>query len=209
MNKSQIEEIFVRFQAVNAQPLIELNYTTPYTLLIAVVLSAQSTDKTVNKVTKELFKVADTPQKILALGEEKLKNFIKIIGLYNTKAYNIITLSQILIEKFNSVVPDNIDDLQSLPGVGRKSANVILNSIFGQHTIAVDTHVLRVSNRIGFCNTKNVLATELALERQIPSHFRKHAHHWLVLHGRYICKAKKPICTQCIIKELCQYENKS
>ena len=209
LSQNQVEEIFIRFQANKARPLIELNYTTPYTLLVAVVLSAQSTDKTVNKVTEKLFKIADTPQKILSLGEEKLKSFIRVIGLYNAKAANIIALSTMLIEKFNNVIPDNLEDLQSLPGVGRKSANVILNSVFGQHTIGVDTHVFRVANRIGLCQAKNVLATELALEKRVPSHFKKYAHHWLVLHGRYICKAKKPMCSHCIIRDLCQYENKS
>ncbi|AEI88590.1 endonucleaseIII [Candidatus Midichloria mitochondrii IricVA] len=146
---------------------------------------------------------------MVELGEEALKNFIRMIGLYNSKAKNIIASSKILIEKFNSVVPDNLEDLQSLPGVGRKSANVILNSIFEKNTIGVDTHVFRVSNRVGLCQTKNVLATEMELEKKIPDRFKSYAHHWLVLHGRYICKAKKPLCSQCIINGICQYENKT
>lgn len=191
LNQKQIEEIFTRFEAAKEKPSIELDYSSPYTLLVAVVLSAQSTDKTVNKVTEKLFKVSDTPEKMLELGETELKNFIKIIGLYNSKAKNIIALSKILIKKFNSVVPDDLEDLQSLPGVGRKSANVILNSIFEKDTIGVDTHVFRASNRIGLCQTKNMLATELELERKIPEHFKRYAHHWLVLHGRYVCKADR------------------
>ncbi|MFV9927943.1 MAG: endonuclease III [Candidatus Midichloria sp.] len=209
LNQKQIEEIFTRFATVKEKPLIELDYSTPYTLLVAVVLSAQSTDKTVNKATEKLFKVSDTPEKMVELGEEALKDFIRIIGLYNSKAKNIIALSKILIEKFNSVVPGNLEDLQTLPGVGRKSANVILNSIFEQNTIGVDTHVCRVSNRIGLCQTKNVLATEMELEKKIPDRFKRYAHHWLVLHGRYICKAKKPLCSQCVINDICQYENKT
>lgn len=209
LNQKQIEEIFTRFATVKERPLIELGYSTPYTLLVAVVLSAQSTDKAVNKATEKLFKVSDTPEKIVELGEEALKNFIRMIGLYNSKAKNIIALSKILIEKFNSVVPDNLKDLQSLPGVGRKSANVILNSIFEKNTIGVDTHVFRVSNRVGLCQTKNVLATEMELKKKIPDRFKRYAHHWLVLHGRYICKAKKPLCSQCIINDICQYENKT
>ncbi|MDJ1257142.1 MAG: endonuclease III [Candidatus Midichloria sp.] len=209
LNQKQIEEIFTRFTTVKERPLIELDYSTPYTLLVAVVLSAQSTDKIVNKVTQKLFKVSDTPEKMVELGEEALKNFIRMIGLYNAKAKNIIALSKMLIEKFNSVVPDNLEDLQSLPGVGRKSVNVILNSIFEKNTIGVDTHVFRVSNRVGLCQTKNVLATEMELEKKIPDRFKRYAHHWLVLHGRYICKAKKPLCSQCIINDICQYENKT
>lgn len=209
LSKKQLIEIFTRFEVAKETPLIELNYTSPYTLLIAVVLSAQSTDKTVNKVTLKLFEKNNTPERILELGEENLKNFIKSIGLYNSKARNIIKLSRMLIEKFSSTVPDNLKDLQLLPGVGRKSANVILNSIFGKHTIAVDTHVFRVSNRIGLCKTKNPLETELALEKIIPDNFKKYAHHWLVLHGRYICKARKPLCSKCIINDICTYENKT
>jgi len=205
----KIEEIFNRFKNFNPSPKIELDYHNHYSLLIAVVLSAQSTDKAVNTVTKELFKVADTPEKMIQLGEERLKTFIKKLGLYNNKAKNIILLSTRLVEHFNSIVPNDSNQLQSLPGVGRKSANVILNSLFDKLTIGVDTHVFRTANRIGLCSAKNVLATEKTLDKIIPSNFKKHAHHWLVLHGRYICKSRKPECKKCIINDICLYEKKS
>jgi endonuclease-3 len=205
MNKKTLNEIFSRFAENKPNPRIELDYTSPYTLLIAVVLSAQSTDKGVNRATPALFAVADTPQKMVKLGLEKLKQHIKTIGLYNAKGANIIALSQMLIDKYNSEVPDDFEELQKLPGVGRKSAKVMLHSIWNQPVIAVDTHVFRVSNRIGLCNEKNPLKTELALEKNIPMQWKDKAHHWLVLHGRYVCKARKPECDRCLINDLCNY----
>jgi endonuclease III len=209
INNRQVEEIFTRFQVALPEPLIELDYTSPYTLLVAVILSAQATDKSVNKVTKDLFSVADTPQKMVQLGEENLKKYIRSIGLFNSKASNIIAMSKMLLRDFNATVPSTLKELESLPGVGRKSANVILNSVFREGTIAVDTHVFRVANRIGFCNTKNVLATELALEKLVPLQFKLYAHHWMVLHGRYICKARSPACMKCLINDLCKYDKKT
>ena len=200
--------MFLIFQESSPQPKIELIHINPYTLLVAVILSAQSTDKGVNKATQSLFQLVQTPAQMVSLGEEKLKLYIKSIGLFNSKASNIIAMSKILCEQFDSMVPDNLADLESLPGVGRKSANVILNSIFGKHTMAVDTHVFRVSNRIGLCKTKTPIATERALNAIIPDKFKLYAHHWLVLHGRYICKAKKPSCATCLIKDLCRYDHK-
>jgi endonuclease-3 len=208
MTPSKINEIFTRFSQNRSAPKIELHYCTPYELLIAVVLSAQSTDKGVNRVTPDLFEVAPTPAKMVELGEEKLKTYIKTIGLYNNKAKNIILLSKILVEKYDGIVPGNFEDLCSLPGVGRKSANVMLNSIWGQHTIAVDTHVFRVANRIGLCKATTVLATELALLKKIPDKWKNYAHHWLVLHGRYTCKARKPECGKCLINDLCAFKDK-
>lgn len=209
MNKKNINEIFSRFAENKPNPRIELDYTSPYTLLVAVVLSAQSTDKGVNKATPALFKVADTPEKMVKLGLDKLKTYIKTIGLYNAKGANIIALSQMLIDKYNSEVPADFEELQKLPGVGRKSAKVMLHSIWNQPVIAVDTHVFRVSNRIGLCNEKNPLKTELALEKNIPMQWKDKAHHWLVLHGRYVCKARKPECERCLINDLCNYYSKS
>ncbi len=213
INKSQIDKIFLIFKTQNPEPKTELEYTNHYTLLVAVVLSAQSTDIGANKATKKLFAIADTPEKMLKLGEEKLKKYINTIGLYNNKAKNVIALSKILLEKFNSQVPESLEILQSLPGVGRKTANVVLNCAFGHPTIGVDTHVFRVSNRIGLANGKNiekdVLKTELALLKNIPKKWQQHAHHWLILHGRYVCTAKKPKCVECKIRELCQFRNKT
>ena len=207
ITQQKINEIFKRFNAKNPNPKIELNYINNYTLLIAIVLSAQSTDIRVNQITKKLFEMVDCPEKMLQFGEENLKNRIKSIGLYNTKAKNIIALSKKLLDDRYNDIPCNFDYLISLPGVGRKSANVILNSIFGELTIGVDTHVFRVSNRIGLTKAKNVLQTEKQLIEIIPKNFLKDAHHWLVLHGRYICKAKKPICNNCHINHLCKYYN--
>ncbi len=207
INKSQINKIFSILQRQNPQPKTELEYTNHYTLLVAVVLSAQSTDIGVNKATKKLFAIADNPKKMLKLGEEKLKKHINTIGLYNNKAKNVIALSKILMEKFNSEVPGNLEILQSLPGVGRKTANVVLNCAFGHPTIGVDTHVFRVSNRIGIVDEKDVLKTEIALLRNIPKKWQNHAHHWLILHGRYICTAKKPKCQICPINQYCQLHN--
>jgi endonuclease-3 len=190
-------------------PIIELNYKNNYTLLVAVILSAQSTDKGVNKATEELFKITEIPEKMLKLGEGGLKKYIKTIGLYNSKAKNIIAMSEVLVKKFNSKVPGNFDDLVSLPGVGRKTANVVLNCAFDIPAIGVDTHVFRVSNRIGIVKENNVLDTEKSLEKVIPQKWKKYVNHWMVLHGRYICKAKKPLCEQCNINEYCEYFKKT
>ena len=205
MQKKDIEKIFYYLNSQNNSPKTELSYSSPYTLLIAVILSAQSTDKSVNKVTSKLFKVVSSPREMIDLGENKLKNLIKTIGLFNTKAKNIILTSQILVEIFNSEVPKTRDKLESLPGVGRKTANVILNEAFGFPTIAVDTHIFRLSNRIGLSKGKNPLEVELDLEKNIPEKWKKHAHHWLILHGRYICKSRKPMCWDCKIKNECKY----
>lgn len=204
MNKKKIDQIFEIWQKENPHPKTELIYSNNYTLLVAVVLSAQSTDIGVNKATKALFKIADTPQKMLKLGEEKLKKHINTIGLYNGKAKNIIALSEILIKQHNSEVPEDFEALQKLPGVGRKTANVILNCAFGHPTMAVDTHVFRVSNRIGFVSEPDVLKTELSLLKAIPKKWMNHAHHWLILHGRYVCQARKPKCEECRISGLCE-----
>lgn len=209
MKKENIDLIFQRFFENKPHPRIELEYCSPYTLLIAVVLSAQSTDKGVNRVTPALFEVADTPISMVALGEDNLKQYIKTIGLYNNKAKNIIALSKALIEKFGGEVPDNLNDLKSLPGVGSKSAKVMLNCIWGHKVIAVDTHIFRVANRMGLCRTTNPLKTEIELERVIPKKWQDHAHHWLVLHGRYVCKARKPVCARCIVNDLCTYKDKN
>jgi endonuclease III len=209
MNPKQCEMIFARFQAANPQPTTELKFKNTFELLIAVILSAQATDVSVNKATAKLFMVADTPEKILALGEEKLKSYIKAIGLYNTKAKNIIKTCEILVEQFNSQTPQGRRELESLPGVGRKTANVILNTAFGESTIAVDTHIFRVARRIGLSNGATPRAVEQDLEKIIPTKYLRDAHHWLVLHGRYICIARKPKCPQCLIKDLCEYPDKT
>ncbi|MBU2705758.1 endonuclease III [Zooshikella marina] len=209
MNKEKRQQIFSRLKAQNPNPTTELNYTTPFELLIAVILSAQATDVGVNKATVKLFPVANTPEKILALGLTKLKSYIKTIGLYNAKAENIIKTCQILIEKYNAEVPDTREALESLPGVGRKTANVVLNTAFQQPTMAVDTHIFRLSNRTGIAPGKNVLEVEKRLLRVIPKEFLMDAHHWLILHGRYVCKARKPQCGSCIIEDLCEYKEKT
>lgn len=208
MNKQKRTEIFSRWQGVNPKPTTELNYSSPFELLVAVTLSAQATDVGVNKATKRLFPVANTPETILNLGEDGLKHYIKTIGLFNSKARHVIQTCQILLEKFNSKVPKDRADLESLPGVGRKTANVILNTAFGYPTIAVDTHIFRVSNRTGIAPGKNVLEVEKRLLRLVPEQFKLNAHHWLILHGRYVCKARKPLCTECLIMDLCEYKNK-
>jgi len=202
MNKD-IKEIFKRFKEKNPQPKGELIYSSSYTLLVAVVLSAQATDISVNKATKNLFKLAKNPEEMISIGEEKVIENIRSIGLYKNKAKNVINLSKILIEKFNGVVPKSIEELQSLPGVGRKTANVVLNMAFGVPTIAVDTHVFRVSNRTQIAVGKNVDEVESILLKNIPKEYLYHAHHWLILHGRYICKARKPLCNECPITDLC------
>jgi endonuclease-3 len=204
-----IAEVFRRFAAATPEPKGELKAHDAYTLLVAVVLSAQATDAGVNRVTPELFKIADTPEKMVALGEEKLRDMIKSIGLYRTKAKNIIALSKALIERHGSKVPESRDDLQKLPGVGRKTANVVMNSAFGAPTIAVDTHLFRVGNRTGLAPGKVPLEVEIGLEKSVPANFKRHAHHWLILHGRYVCKARKPECWRCLISDLCLFPQKT
>lgn len=209
MEKTKIDKIFSIWQKANPAPKTELVFTNNYTLLVAVVLSAQSTDVGVNKATKALFKVADTPEKMLKLGEKNLKKYINTIGLYNGKAANIIKLSQDLVEKFNSEVPQDFESLRSLAGVGQKTANVVLNCAFGHPTIAVDTHVFRVANRIGFVDETTPEKTEIALMKNIPKKWQNHAHHWMILHGRYVCKARKPECGACEIRKFCKFEKKT
>ncbi|MDE2760330.1 MAG: endonuclease III [Paracoccaceae bacterium] len=198
-----IVEIFTRFRNENAEPKGELEHTNAFTLLVAVVLSAQSTDVGVNLATQKLFQVADTPEKMLDLGEERLIPYIKTIGLYKNKARNVIKLSGLLMEKFDGQVPSSREALESLPGVGRKTANVVLNMWFKHPAQAVDTHIFRVGNRTGIAPGKDVMEVERAIEDRIPAEFQQHAHHWLILHGRYVCKARKPNCEECIIGELC------
>lgn len=209
MNKKNIHEIFSRFAKANPEPKTELEFTNNYTLLVAVVLSAQATDVGVNKATKELFRSVDSPEKMIALGEDELKKHIKTIGLFNSKAKNIIALSHDLITKHNSIVPEDFNALKNLPGVGIKTANVVLNCAFGHPTMAVDTHVFRVSNRIGFVKTKRPEETGDKLIKIIPKEFLQHAHHWLILHGRYVCKARKPECHSCVINDLCEFKDKN
>ena len=209
MKKADIEEFYRRFQEQMPEPKGELHYVNPYTLLVAVVLSAQATDVGVNKATRPLFKVADTPEKMLAIGEKKVRNHIKTIGLFNAKAKNVIALSKLLIEKHGSAVPRDRDALEDLPGVGRKTASVVLNIAFGEPTIAVDTHIFRIGNRTGLAPGKTPLAVEKNLEEKTPEHYKLHAHHWLILHGRYVCKARKPECLQCVIRRQCDFEEKN
>ena len=205
MNREKRTEIFARLRAHNPAPSTELNYSTPFELLVAVTLSAQATDVGVNKATAKLFPVANTPEQILALGVDGLKQYIKTIGLFNSKAENVIKACRILIDKHGSEVPQDRESLEALPGVGRKTANVVLNTAFGQPTIAVDTHIFRVSNRTKNAPGKNVVEVERRLERVIPEEFKLDAHHWLILHGRYTCVARKPKCGSCIIEDLCEY----
>ncbi len=209
MNSKKIRDIFLRFRKANPHPTTELVYHNHFELLIAVILSARATDKSVNKATDPLFRVAHTPEKVLKLGEKKLKDYIKTIGLYVNKAKNIIATCKILIDKFNSTVPHEREALESLPGVGRKTANVILNTCFGEPTIAVDTHIFRVANRIGLAHGKTPLVVEHQLLKNIPDEFKQGAHHWLILHGRYVCIARKPKCPTCIIQDLCEYKYKT
>jgi len=204
-----IHEIFTRFHAAEPEPKGELDHVNAYTLVVAVALSAQATDAGVNRATSELFKIADTPQKMLDLGEEGLIEHIKTIGLYRNKAKNVMKLSKILVEEYDGIVPNSRAALQSLPGVGRKTANVVLNMWWHYPAQAVDTHIYRVGNRTGICLGKNVDAVERAIEDNIPVNFQQHAHHWLILHGRYHCKARKPMCPTCIIRDLCQFEDKT
>jgi endonuclease-3 len=205
----QMREIFTRFRDSEPEPKGELDHTNAYTLVVAVALSAQSTDIGVNKATAELFKIADTPQKMLDLGLEGVIDHIKTIGLFRNKAKNVIKLSQILVDEYGGVVPNSRAALVSLPGVGRKTANVVLNMWWNYPSQAVDTHIFRIGNRTGICPGKDVDAVEKAIEDHVPVDFQQHAHHWLILHGRYICKARKPVCTNCIIKDLCPFEEKT
>ena len=209
MNSSKRYEIFSRLKTANPQPTTELVYSTPFELLVAVVLSAQATDKSVNIATKILFQKANTPENILALGETELRKFIKSIGLYKTKAKNIMATCKLLIQHYDSSVPQTGEELEGLPGVGHKTANVILNTAFGKPTIAVDTHIFRLSNRTGLAIGKNVSEVELKLLKFVPKQFHQDAHHWLILHGRYVCKARKPECAKCIIEDLCDFKNKT
>jgi endonuclease III len=202
---AEIEEAFRRFRAAKPEPRGELEHVDPYTLLVAVVLSAQATDAGVNKATPALFAVANTPEKMVALGEDRLRELIKTIGLYRTKAKNLIALSQKLIAEHGGAVPPSREALEALPGVGRKTANVVLNVAFGAETIAVDTHIFRVGNRTGLASGKTPLEVEVKLEARVPPAYRLHAHHWLILHGRYTCKAQRPQCGQCLINDLCRW----
>ena len=209
MNKEERIEILKRLRAANAHPTTELNFSAPFELLIAVILSAQATDKGVNKATDKLFPVANTPQAILALGVDGLKEYIKTIGLFNSKAENIIKTCRDLIEKHHGEVPEDREALEALAGVGRKTANVVLNTAFGHPTIAVDTHIFRVCNRTGFAPGKDVVKVEEKLIKVVPAEFKVDVHHWLILHGRYTCVARKPRCGACIIEDLCEYKNKT
>jgi endonuclease-3 len=206
---AQIDEAFRRFQAAEPEPKGELKHTNPFTLLVAVVLSAQATDAGVNKATPALFALADTPAKMVALGEDRIRDLIKTIGLFRMKAKNVFLLSKKLVDEFGGVVPQTREELVSLPGAGRKTANVVLNMAFGQPTMAVDTHIFRIGNRTGLAPGKDPLAVELELEKVIPATYMLHAHHWLILHGRYICVARKPHCDRCIIADLCQWPGKT
>lgn len=208
MNKTKVKELFEIFKKNNEKPETELIYHNNYQLLVAVVLSAQSTDKGVNKATKELFRLVRHPQEMVEIGEESLLNHIKTIGLFRNKGKNVMSLSKILVENHNGEVPNTREELESLPGVGRKTANVVLNVAFGQKTMAVDTHIFRVSNRLGLVNAKNVKECEDQLLKVIPDNYLIDSHHWLILHGRYVCKARSPICGECNVYDLCEYKEK-
>jgi len=208
MNTADRREMFLRLKQANPAPTTELRYTTPFELLVAVILSAQSTDKGVNKATEKLFQVANTPQQILDLGLRGLKRYVKTIGLFNTKASNILKTCKLLVDRHGGQVPATRAELEALPGVGRKTANVVLNTAFGHPTIAVDTHIFRVANRTGLAPGKTVRAVEDKLNRVVPEEFRQDAHHWLILHGRYTCVARKPRCGSCVIFDLCSYKDK-
>ncbi len=209
MKREKVVELFRRLRELNPHPATELDYTTPFELLIAVILSAQATDVGVNKATRKLYPVASTPQKILDLGEEGLKRYIGTIGLFNAKAKNVIATCRILVEQHEGEVPRSREALEALPGVGRKTANVVLNTAFGEPTIAVDTHIFRVANRTGLAPGTNVRIVEDKLNKVVPAEFRHDAHHWLILHGRYVCKARKPDCPRCAINDLCSYRHKT
>ena len=209
MKPADIVELFTRLRELNPHPSTELEYRTPFELLIAVVLSAQAIDVGVNKATRRLFPIANTPSAIHTLGEEGLKGYINTIGLYNAKAKHVIALCRMLLERHGGEVPRNREALEALPGVGRKTANVVLNTAFGAPTIAVDTHIFRLANRLGLASGKNVRTVENKLEKAIPAEFKQHAHHWLILHGRYVCKARKPECPGCVLRDLCRYKQKT
>ena len=209
MKKAMIEEFYRRLQAQLPEPKGELDFVNSYTLLVAVVLSAQATDVGVNKATGPLFKAADTPEKMVFLGEARVRDYIKTIGLFNAKAKNVLALSNLLIERHGSQVPRDREALEALPGVGRKTANVVLNIAFGEPTIAVDTHIFRIGNRTGLASGKTPLAVERRLEKVTPARYKMHAHHWLILHGRYVCKARKPECHACVVRELCHFKAKT
>jgi endonuclease III len=209
LKRADVVEMFSRLRELNPHPTTELVYTTPFELLIAVVLSAQATDVGVNKATKKLYPVANTPRAILELGEDGLKRYISTIGLFNAKAKNVIALCRLLLDQHHGEVPRSREALEALPGVGRKTANVVLNTAFGEPTIAVDTHIFRVANRTGLAPGKDVRAVEEKLQKVVPAEFRHDAHHWLILHGRYVCKARKPDCPHCVIRDLCRYRHKT
>ena len=209
MKKADVVDFYARLAEADPHPETELEFVNPFTLVVAVALSAQSTDIGVNKATRALFREVDTPEKMIALGLDGLKPFIRTIGLYNTKAKNVIALSQMLVDDYDGVVPDDRAALERLPGVGRKTANVVLNVAFGAETFAVDTHIFRVGNRTGLARGKTPLAVELKLDKATPQPFRLHAHHWLILHGRYVCKARTPECWRCIVADLCAYKPKT
>ena len=209
LKAAEIRELFLRLSELNPHPTTELNYTTPFELLVAVILSAQATDVGVNKATRRLYPVANTAAAILALGEEGLKPYIATIGLFNAKAKNVIAACRLLVEQYGGEVPRDRAALEALPGVGRKTANVVLNTAFGEPTIAVDTHIFRVSNRTGLAPGKDVRAVEDKLVKVVPDEYKQDAHHWLILHGRYVCKARKPDCPQCIIRDLCRFRDKT
>jgi endonuclease-3 len=209
MNPAKRREIFTRFRAANPHPTTELEYSTPFELLVAVILSAQATDISVNAATRILFPVAHTPQALLKLGEARLREYVQRIGLYQTKSKHIIKMCHLLLEKHGGQVPQTREELEALPGVGRKTANVMLNTAFGEPTIAVDTHIFRVSNRTGIAPGKDVLEVEKKLLKFVPDEFKHDAHHWLILHGRYTCQARKPKCAQCLIFDLCEYKEKT
>ena len=208
MNPAKRREIFTRFRTANPHPTTELEYSSPFELLVAVILSAQATDVSVNAATRILFPVANTPQTLLDLGEENLREYVQRIGLYQTKSKHIIKMCRLLLEKHDGQVPQTREELEALPGVGRKTANVVLNTAFGEPTIAVDTHIFRVSNRTGIAPGKDVLEVEKKLLKFVPDEFKHDAHHWLILHGRYTCQARKPKCAQCLIMDLCEYKEK-
>ena len=209
LDRASMTEVFRRLREANPEPRGELDYTNPYTLLVAVALSAQATDVGVNKATRGLFAAADTPQAMLALGEEGLRQHIRTLNFFNTKARNVIALSRRLVEEFGGAVPNSVEILETLPGVGRKTASVVVNIAFGDPRVAVDTHIFRVTNRLPLAVTKTPLDTQVALEALIPDEYRLHAHHWLILHGRYICKARRPECWRCPVNDLCRYPDKT
>jgi len=209
VKRTDVIELFTRLRELDPHPTTELLYTSPFELLVAVVLSAQATDVGVNKATRKLYPVANTPQAILDLGEERLKRYVSTIGLFNAKAKNVIALCRLLLDQHDGKVPRDRESLEALPGVGRKTANVVLNTAFGEPTIAVDTHIFRVANRTGLAPGKDVRAVEDKLQKVIPAEFKQDAHHWLILHGRYVCKARKPDCPHCVIRDVCRYKGKT